>query len=243
MPTIRMILAGCAVSIWAAPTLYAGTFTPPQGCTPWLTIQMRSCKVSNHYRCSADDPGDNWRVDFGVNGAYFRSRIDYEAQWVESHESDGSIDMLEDNPADPASFSELLSTGRDTFEFSTIRNNGIRENVKGYDQLTGQTVTIDGVELMRTKYDVEMHYDDGTFGWHGQGSEFIHPEWRIFISGTGQTDLGQGFIPQDFTPVDFIFPGEPGFMTTVPSYDCDVITAQNSFVTPVEYEIPNYRAD
>ncbi|MCX7646363.1 MAG: hypothetical protein N2Z62_13860 [Rhodobacteraceae bacterium] len=203
----------------------AGTFTPPPGCEAFLTVQTRSCKVSNHYTCAADAPGDQWRVDFGLNGPFFRSRIDREAQWVESHESDGTVDLLEPDPPDPASFSELLATGRDTFEFSTLKSNGIRENVKGYDQLTGQSVTIDGVTLMRTRYEVRATTDDGRMIWHARGNEYLHPEWRMFLSGAGQMDLGEGFLPQDFTPVEFIFPGEPDFLTTVPRYDCEAVTA------------------
>lgn len=214
-------LAAACVGLPAA----AGIFTPPEGCEGWLTVQMRSCKVSNHYRCAADTPGDQWRVDFGVNGAYFRSRIDYETQWVESHNSNGKIELLEPNPADPASFSELVATGRDSYDFSQMGSDGVRENVRGYDQLTGREVVIDGVTLLQTKYDARITFDDGTLAYHSRGNEYIHPEWRLFISGTGQVDLGEGFIPQDFTPVDFIFPGDPDFMTTVPLYDCDSMTA------------------
>jgi hypothetical protein len=203
----------------------AGTFTPPPGCEAFLTVQTRSCKVSNHYICENDAPGDQWRVDFGLNGPYFRSRIDYEAQWVESHESDGTVDLLEPDPPDPASLTELLETGRDTFEFSTMKSNGIRENVTGFDQLTGQSVTIDGVTLLRTKYEVRATRDDGRMIWHARGNEFVHPEWRMFLSGVGTVDLGEGFLPQDFTPVEFIFPGEPDFLTTVPRYDCEAVTA------------------
>jgi hypothetical protein len=218
--------AALAATFFALPAS-AGIFSPPPGCEGWLTVQMRSCKVSNHYRCAADAPGDQWRVDFGINGPYFRSRIDYETQWAESHNSDGTVELLEANPADPASFSELIATGRDSYDFAQLASTGVRETVRGYDQLTGQSVTIDGVTLERTKYDARVTYDDGTLAYHAQGSEYIHREWRIFVSGAGRIDLGdgQGPIPQDFTPVEFAFPGEEGFMTTVPTYDCDSVTA------------------
>ena len=39
--------------------LAASTFTPPAGCTTWLTVQARACRVSHHYRCTADAPGDH----------------------------------------------------------------------------------------------------------------------------------------------------------------------------------------
>ena len=225
-----------AILLLSATSAHAGTFTPPEGCTPWLTVQMRSCKVSNHYTCEGDAEGDKWRVDFGANGAYFRSRIDYETQWVESHNSDGRVEMLEPNPADPASFTELVETGLDSYDFSQLGSDGIRENVQGYDRLTGVEVTVDGVTLKQTKYDARITYDDGTLAYHAQGNEYIHPEWRIFLSGNGQviTEEGADPIPQDFSPVEFIFPGEPEFMTTNPKYDCGAMTASLP-VVPASY--------
>ena len=63
-----------------------GLFTPPEGCTGLLTVQSRGCRVSNHYNCAADAPGDQWRADFDQEGIFFVSRIDCEAQWVESYD-------------------------------------------------------------------------------------------------------------------------------------------------------------
>lgn len=213
----------------------AGTFRPPAGCEGFVTVQQRSCKVSNHYRCAADPPGDQRRTDFGINGAYFQSRIDREAQWIESRDSDGTIDMLELPAADPASFSELLATGLDRFDFTTLNSSGRREHIIGYDRLSGETVVIDGVTLQRTKYDVTATGGDGRMIWSARGGEFIHADWRLFLSGAGQVDLGEGWLPQDFTPVDFVFPGEPGFFTTIPLYDCDPITASYPGARSEEY--------
>jgi hypothetical protein len=228
---MRASLHIAVLTLFALPAA-AGTFRPPAGCEGYLTVQQRGCKVSNHYRCAADAPGDQWRIDFGVNGAYFQSRIDYETQWVESHESDGTIELLEPGARDPASFSELLATGHDSFDFSTMKSTGVRENVTGYDQLTGETVVIDGVRLQRTKYEVRATGDDGSLIWAAKGGEYIEANWRIFLSGVGMIDLGDGPLPQDFTPVEFAFPGEPGFMTTIPLYDCDAMTAGGSAPTP-----------
>jgi len=220
----RIALALVALATPAA----AGTFTPPEGCEGFLTIQQRSCRVSNHYTCAADAPGDQWRVDFGINGAYFASRIDYETQWVESHESDGTVDRLEPGAADPASFSELISTSRDSFDFTTLDSNGLRENIQGYDQLTGVTAMIDGVALERTKFDVTAADGEGNLIWRARGGEYIHRGWRLFLSGAGQVDIGEGWLPQDFTPVEFAFPGDEGFMSTEPKYDCEAMTASYS---------------
>lgn len=220
----RVCLLGLAILGSALP-VSAGEFRTPEGCSAWLTVQFRSCRVSNYYRCSTDAPGDQWRADFTAQGLNFRSRIDHETQWVEAHNSDGSIDLLEQPAPDPASFTELLATGRDTYDFSTLSSFGFRERMRGFDQLTGETVVIDGIALQRTKYELRVTREDGSLVWHARGNEFIHPEWRLFLSGTGQVNLGEGWLPQDFTPVEFAQPGEPGFLDTLPKYDCDDLTA------------------
>ena len=89
---------------------FAGSFKPPEGCEPFLTVQGRGCFVSNFYRCSADAPGDQWRSDFDQEGMFFTSRIDSETQWVESYDLNPTVrQTLDANPPDPASFSNLVA--------------------------------------------------------------------------------------------------------------------------------------
>jgi hypothetical protein len=57
------------------------------------------------------------------------------------------------------------------------------------------------------------------------GNQFIHPDWRLFFSGTEEWDFGDGPIPVDGSPRQFIFPGEKGFFSTRPVFDCNVITS------------------
>ncbi len=207
----------------------AGTFTPPEGCTGTFTVQMLGCTVSNHYICAGDPPGHKWRTDFAQNGAVFRSRIDDEAQWIESFDLNPDMrDVLEPGAADPASFTGLLGTGGDTFDFTTLSDAGVRERIAGYDRLTGEVVVVDGVTLKRTEFDAHATREDGSTIWHSKGNEYIHPEWRLFISGRGQWDGGDGsgFLPYDSSPISFAFPGEPGFFSTTPLFECDSTLSQ-----------------
>lgn len=212
-----LVLTGTATSAMA------GTFVPPEGCTGFVTVQARSCKVSNHYRCAQDAPGDQWRVDFGEYGPYFASRIDHEAQWVQSIDlGPGREQWLMPDPADPASFSELLERGVDTFDFRLAGSDGTGSRVTGFDRLTGETVVIDGVALKRTAFEFRETTLAGTLLRQARGHEYIHPEWRLFLSGPSEWDGGEGFVPMDYSPVEFIFPGEPGFFATRPKHDCEV---------------------
>lgn len=205
-----------------AQSVTPGVFSPPPGCTGWLTVQSRGCRVSNHYICDADVPGDQWRADFDQEGIFFVSRIDRETQWVESFDMFPTTrQVLLPNPADPASFSTLLSTGIDTFDFGLSVEDGSQSVVRGFDRLTGRSVTIDGVTLEETEFDYTETAPDGSTTQKARGNEYINRDWRIFLSGISEFESPDGMLPVDGTPRQFIFPGEPGFFTTEPIFDCD----------------------
>ena len=199
-----------------------GSFEPPPGCTGWLTVQSRGCRVSNHYRCEADPAGDQWRADFDQDGIFFVSRIDHETQWIESYDMFPTVrQTLDPNPADPASFSNLLASGSDTFDFGLSEDAGGHSRIRGYDTLTGVTVTIDGIALQETEFDYSETGTDGTTLRQAHGHEYINPEWRLFFAGPSQWETADGPLPVDGSPKQFIFPGEKGFLSTEPIFDCD----------------------
>jgi hypothetical protein len=220
----------CLAALIATPVM-AGSFTPPEGCETFLTVQANGCRVSNHYICQADAPGDQWRTDFDQEGAFFTSRVDYEAQWVESYELDPPVrQTLDPNPSDPASFSELLATGRDTYIFGLSDDTGERTRVRGSDTLTGRTVVIDGISLQETAFNFTETDLNGKVLRSSRGNEYISAEWRLFFSGPSEWDGGDGtYVPIDGSPMQFIFPGEPGFASTQPLFDCDAVMSSLPF--------------
>ena len=152
------------------------------------------------------------------------ARIDREGQWLESLGQ--SHQMLDANPVDPASITELLAKGIDMAEFGVSHDDGTGSRFSGFDRLTGQEVVIDGVTLLQTEIDFTEYDRDGTVVGRSRGNEFIHPDWRIFLGGVGERDLGDGkWLPLDASPVEFAFPGEEGFLETQPKFDCEVVTA------------------
>jgi hypothetical protein len=208
-----------------APAL-SGTWEPPAGCEAFMTVQAKACRVSHYYTCRADAPGDQWRVDMDQEGEFFFSRIDAEGQWVESF--DPVRQTLDPNPLDPASFSELLATGFDSWDFSLTREDGTGSRAVGSDALTGRTMVIDGITLRETEV-VFGEYDRATGALlrQSRGNEYLHPDWRLFFAGPVETDLGDGmWRPIDGSPVEFVFPGEEGFLDRQPKYDCDALTAR-----------------
>lgn len=217
-------LAALPLILLATP-LFAGSFKAPEGCTAYLTVQSRGCYVANYYTCEADTPGDQWRVDFDQEGPFFQSRIDSETQWLESIELNPRVTQtLDPNPEDPASFSNLLATGRDDFAFELSKDNGEHSKVRGFDELTGRSVTIDGVTLEETRYEYVETDDAGTVLRQARGHEYISRDWRMFLSGQSEWDGGDGnWLPMDASPVNFSFPGDKGFGATQPIFDCDAM--------------------
>lgn len=205
------------------PAAAQGSFNPPAGCETYLTVQARGCRVSNHYRCSADAPGDQWRADSDQQGVFFVSKIDSEGQWLESYDSNPPVKQtLDPGAKDPASFSDLLA-GKDSYEFGLTRDDGTHSLVTGYDRLTGKTFVIDGVTLQQTEFDYTETDSSGKVLNKSQGHEFISAEWRTFFAGPSQWDDGTGPVPLDGSPVQFILPGEPGFAATQPIFECDAV--------------------
>lgn len=205
----------------------AGSFTPPEGCKTYLTVQSRGCYVANYYTCDQDPKGDQWRADFDQEGLFFLSQIDAETQWVKSIEMNPTVTQtLDPSPQDPASFSGLIATGRDDFIFSLSKDNGEHSNVRGYDMLTGKTFTIDGVKLEETQYEYTETDDDGNILRQSRGNEYISRDWRLFFSGHSEWWDGSQWLPLEGSPVQFIQPGEPGFAATQPIFECDALMSQ-----------------
>ncbi|MFN3722708.1 MAG: hypothetical protein ACK4VZ_06670 [Paracoccaceae bacterium] len=212
----------------------AGSFTSPDGCTTFMTVQARQCRVSNHYKCTADTPGDQWRADFDQQGPFFLSRINSEAEWVESFDLGETAvrQTLDPGASDPASFTELLSTGTDTFAFNLSRDNGEQTRVNGFDTLTGRSFTIDGVTLAETQFEFTETDQTGTVLRQSRGKEYVQPEMRLFFAGPSEWRGPEGeFLPMDGSPVKFLFPGDPGFAATEPLFDCDPLMTR---ATPSE---------
>ena len=216
---MRALAALLAMALPAA----AGSFTPPEGCTTFLTVQSKGCRVSNFYTCEAEPAGDKWRADFDQEGMFFLSRVNNEGEWVESYDTGSGTKQVLQDRADPASFSELLSRGRDDYRFSLATDGAEPTEVQGHDALTGKTVVIDGEQLQQTEFEYAESAADGSLMRRSYGNEYISAKWRLFFAGPSQWDGGTGFLPMDGSPVKFSEAGEPGFATTQPIFDCDAV--------------------
>lgn len=201
-------------------------YQPPRGCTLDMTVQLHNCQVANHFRCADDPAGDRWVSYADGGGEYFLSHIDRETRWLESiSRADGTIDRLDESgSADHASFSTLLSTGRDDFDFATISTTGEVRRYIGFDALTGNTVTISGVTLERTRFELRVEDASGNLIARRKGNQFINRDMRLFFSDAETVENAFGDRASTYeAPAAFAFPGDEGFGATKPEYDCDMM--------------------
>lgn len=204
----------------------AGTYSLPAGCEAYVTVQSRQCNVTHHFTCANDPDGHQRRVDLDNQAMLYLSMIDYETQWVQSYSPQfDEYERLLPDANDPASFTELLETGFDSYDFRLENSNqGILRFV-GSDRLTGRTVTIDGVDLLETDYEAQFITEAGEVSSFS-GTEYIHPEWRIFISGTRTWVTDDTENTYDGSPVEFHFPGDPGFLSDTAKFDCGGVVSK-----------------
>ncbi|MEL7127488.1 MAG: hypothetical protein AAGK30_14715 [Pseudomonadota bacterium] len=216
-----------ALILLASPAVASDVFIPPVGCAGVVTVQSRSCEVDNIYTCTADTPGDSWRVSFDLDGPKFIGRIDAETQWMESIDLFPTRrEVIELPAADPASLSELLATGTDAFDFNMRGDGGEVTRVVGFDQLTGEEVEIDGETLLRTQF--SARYESTLTGeTRIEGNEYVSPKLGRFLAGSYRFTGADGAVSEWANdPVEFIYPGEPGFFSKTPLYECEASLAR-----------------
>ena len=209
----------------ATPVLAGNSFVPPVGCEGTLTVQSRDCSVTHVYVCGADAPGVTWSVTFDAEGPVFVDKIDYETQWLETYNViDGVRETLILPADDPASLTELLDSGIDSYDFRLDTPEG-DVRVVGFDQIVGETTTIDDEPLLPMVF--EGRYEDATGVFMPvSGTQYVSSRHRRFFAGTFVTTEGGDTTEWDASPVEFIYPGEPGFFDTTPRYECNPTLAR-----------------
>ena len=227
---IRTALAaatiGAAMLAPAGPAAAQG-FEPPEGCTGFLTVQMKGCIVSNHFTCEADPEGWKRHVTFREGGAAGASVVDDEYQWLESYGT-GRSEKLGLPIEDPASLTELFETGEDGYDFTVIdtaTGEPVSSRIVGVDRLDGSEVEIDGEPLKRTIFAMRKLDEAGEEEMSVTGGQYVSERFRLFFAGTETIDVDGRTIEVDNTPVRFIEPGEPGFFDMRPSFGCNVSDA------------------
>ena len=216
----RGLVSMAAVVMLGAPVA-AQTFEPPQGCEGVLTVQSKSCLVTHVWTCEEDAEDEQWIALFNRAGPFNIRKVDAEFRWLETYYAqDGKVETMVRPADDPPSLTELFETQTDTYDF-VIENNTDEpaERVRGFDQLTGEEVVIDGEPLLATEFGYDIVLPDGTVSYSGAGEQYVSETHRLFFLGTSWSQDDPDDV-MDATPVEFIYPGEQGFLAASPVYDC-----------------------
>jgi hypothetical protein len=214
-----MILAALAL---ATPAVAQQSFAAPEGCEATLTVQHKGCVMINVWQCEADNEGDQWIALLTQAGVYSVQKVDAEFQWVENYKVTGT-ERLQTPVDDPASLTELFETQLDTWDFVIETEDGEERNV-GFDMLTGETIDIDGETLLVTEFQGRKLDAEGNEIEAGSGSQYVSDKHRLFFFGTAWDDTTPDDVI-DMSPVEFIYPGEPGFFSDTPKFECNEIDA------------------
>lgn len=213
------LLFACTL-LGAAPAL---ALSPPAGCGVALEVQYSSCLMSVTWRCDADPEGVRWTALVGEDGLHRVRRLDDEFQWLETiYYPDGRRVQLAPNPVDPASLTELLDTGYDSYDFTLSYDDGSTLRYSGFDRLTGEETVIDGVTLLRTEFEYQAHDARGTLRGSGSGQQYVSAAHRLFLFGEMVDASGTRRLDD---PVRLIAPGESGFGASEPIYGCGGLTS------------------
>jgi hypothetical protein len=212
-----------AALIMAPVMVSAQTLSIPDGCEGVMTVQQRGCVMVNVWQCEADQEGDKWIALIGESGLFSVQHVDREFQWVEAFKPSGT-ETLEQPAPDPSSVTELLKNGIDTWEFMINKPGNSERNV-GYDALTGLEVIIDGEPLLQTEFEGKTFLMDGTEIDDSAGRQYISAKHRMFFFGEGWDAATPDDII-DLSPVEFIYPGQQGFFSERPKFECGVIESR-----------------
>lgn len=201
----------------------AQTFPVPDGCEGVVTVQHKGCLLVNIWECSADPEGDKWIGLFSEAGLYSVQHVDREFQWLEAFKMSGSEALVQ--PADdPASMTELLENGLDTYAFEIDKEGGAERTV-GFDTLTGVETEIDGEPLLQTEFEGQTLAEDGSVIDTSGGRQWVSAKHRLFFFGESW-DAANPEATVDLSPVEFIYPDEAGFFSENPKFECGVIESR-----------------
>lgn len=230
LTAISLILAATGavmsgIGLGALPASAGTSFSPPKGCELDLTAQLRGCRVENLYHCASDPAGDR-RMDFADDtGSYYLSHIDKETRWISSVDlASGVSDALDAKASkDNASFTALLKTGQDDYDFVTRSNDGEVRRYIGYDRLTGEKVTIGPMTLERSAFRMRVEDGFGHLVAHREGTELVSRTLRVFFAETETVRPADGDPVDDVsTPLLIARPGDKGFGAAAPLFDCEM---------------------
>ena len=216
----RMILIG---ALAAGPAL-ARDVAFPKECTPFLTVQSADCSVLAAARCSGA-AGDILRLQVYEESGLVNveeQTLDWSLLFTASP-TEGVGIFVDDGPHDELSRDSVERYGEDYFNYSVVfAVPGMGEfetNLTGILISEDEVVEIDGHE-----FDLYRFRFAATLGENGtlevDQSAFGNAEFGVLINGEGVQRFAGAETPIDSSPMVFFEPGEAGFESADPKFNC-----------------------
>jgi hypothetical protein len=211
-------LASAELAPGLTPVIADGLVTPGSDCQATMTVQIRGCMVRTVMLCApAKGAGPRIVVVQAHDNGQLIYLLDDDFQTLQIEDPSYGNNTVTDMSGDMFSIRALLTTGSDSFAFSVTNEDGSRGTLGGTRVLTGEVVMIDGREQQLVKSVVSASYPDQSQERRSETS-FYDPALGVLLLGSVHVE-GMGEVV-DFTPVDFIGPGEAGFLSTIPTEGC-----------------------
>ncbi len=205
---------GVAVALSSA--AQAETFVPREGCSHVVTIQSQGCTVRNVVTCPK--MGDGPLVyTTGKDGKVVATAFDADGATMFTGPQDAGM-LLKDR-TDLFSLATLTAQGTDSYDYTMTGHDGAEIRFAGTATLTGETVDIDGRNLLviTTRQAVTP---PGSVPVESEISAYLDQELALVLTAEAR-DLATGAVMFQRAPVDYLFPGEDGALATEPLIGCE----------------------
>lgn len=199
----------------------------PDGCTGVLTIQLQNCTVINHWICPSDPPSQYRLATYDTTGQPIRRRLMDGLTGLELQGGLNGTRVMTFTHTDTEDHATLMQTGRDTYRSVAQIDGSFHARLTGESILTGQTTQIDGVTLHEVQSTTLFTATSDTTS-RKRVMQYVMDQGAlaidIWVPGA-VIDIPTGEVVLDFSAVDFVWPGDAGFMTTRPTVNCGPMTS------------------
>jgi hypothetical protein len=227
LPALRHALL---IGALTAPSLVLAEttiLTRPAHCEAVMTVQKRGCVVETIFRCG-QGAAMIWRnEEFDAEGPASVSHSTADYVGIEYAQADGSYGVISDpalsyapHPRDV--IAKGTGTGRDS---GSIRLGSFRRPVDLLVALTHlpDPLILDGVRLDVFDLAAQMKFPDPMPIINGTGKAYYDPVTGVLFSAETRMDWPPSDDVPD-TPLRIILPGQPGFASTSPTFDCEQLS-------------------
>jgi hypothetical protein len=202
--------------------------TLPASCVGIVTVQKRECVVETHYRC--EQRGENiWRVEsYDQNGlrAVEESDLNYNLRQHENASGLVAFHPIEGGSSD-IDLSVLLASGAgqysQTLNFKML---GMTRRITDVATLTvmNETREIDRIPLVGITASIVSGFPPPLGEVRTDQVLYYSSKLGVVVRGESLTKSNGQTIAATEIPVRFDLPGDKGFQSEVPEYDCEQIS-------------------